>query len=429
MIIGDALEAPRERTTLLRLTAGELQEKYNRRTYHFRESGSGLVIAEGEEEVGYLNNGCTMINAVPGRLYGYEPGRGYLCIWGTDVIFPYLTAPLQLLRYFDAKGMEEHYCITDKKIVCINDTTWNEMSSDKGGTCAALFHDRLFTAKGFRVNYSRALNGNDWTPKHYGPGYIELFSDEMGEILGMLPYKDKLYLMRSHGITYLRALGDELNFKAVHMPMKCGKLIAHSAAACGEYIGYFTDGGFYLFNGAVSTLAPNARHDEIDFKAPVKAFAYSGKYYALVSKKAGGTTVYCYDPEWREGHFIENGAIDLAVGDEVYFVRSNTVYRLIPKGISKYSIPYFTAENIGLSLNETKMLRSLLIEGEGEFRVRITSNRGSRTVKGEAGKILKLSSPLRGNGFSLKIRFESDYAERVIFQAVQLRITEESNEN
>ena len=50
MIFGSSLQVPAEKTKFLRLTAKELLKSYNRRTYHLREVGDGLVAAEGEEE-------------------------------------------------------------------------------------------------------------------------------------------------------------------------------------------------------------------------------------------------------------------------------------------------------------------------------------------------------------------------------------------
>lgn len=72
------------------------------------------------------------------------------------------------------------------------------------------------------------------------------------------------------------------------------------------------------------------------------------------------------------------------------------------------------------------MLRAVLIDGEGTFTVTVNSSRGKRTVKGNANEILKLRSPLRGNGFDIKISVEPKDADKARFRAVLFRFTEES---
>ncbi len=435
MMIGGALQAPEEKTALLRLSAKELLENHRRRTFHMREDGGGLVVAEGEAvdftlPVAGSRPRPTGVAAVPGRVFGFDPEMKYLYSMkadksGYENIYSKTFEPYRVLHYFNKSGNEEFYCVTSEHVLQLNGNATATVGTNKGGVCAAIFHDRLFTAKKSRVSYSGPLAMQNWTEARFGAGYLETVSDEAGEILGMQPYKDKLYLFRRHGISCLRALGDELNFKVVHMPMKCGALVENSVAPCGENVGYFTDGGFYLFNGASSALAEHSRFGEIDFTKPVKAVSHCGRYYALVTNADGERVIYCYNPEQREGHFIVNGAADVAAGDELYFTRGIYAYRLTKRGISENFTPYFTAEKIALGPDGEKMLRAVLIEGEGEFRISVTSNRGTRTVSGKANEILKFRSPLRGYGFGLKIGVEPANAVEARFCAVHFRFTED----
>ena len=427
MIIGESMEVPRETKKLLRLTTEELLKNYRLRTFHFREDGDGLVTAEGEEMVSSFPG--MLIGAVPGHLYIYNIDNKRILERDTDIYFPNVYAPFHLFRFFDKSGNAQTYCVTPTNVLRFLGKETQVVGQNKGGTCAAVFHERIFTANGERVFYSKALDGSVWSESRYGGGFLDLNSDSMGEILGMVPYKDRLYLLRRSGISFLRALGDELNFVVAHMPMKCGSLIAGSTAICGEKIGYFTDSGFYLFNGALSVLAQNSRFAEIDLTKEVKAVSYRGRYYALVTKKEGAKAIYCYNPEWNQAHFIECNPIDIAAGDELYFARRNLVYTISSQGICNEFSPYLTAENIAFGIGEEKILRSIAIEGEGTFSVCITSNRGRRTIKGNAGEELKLRSPLRGNKFNLKISVAIEDADSVRFRALQMYFTEESNDN
>ena len=428
MIVGDTLQAPAEKTTLLSLSAKELLQSHNRRAFHLREDGDGLVVAEGEEELFKLPLTATGIAAVPDKIFAHEPRRKRLHAMKADfseieATYDMIYEPYRFFRFFGTDGLPQYYGITRDNVYDCNGTSSIHVADGKGG-CSAVFRERIFTAKGERVYYCKSFNGSDWREARYGGGYLDLPAEGLGKILALQPYKDKLYLFREHGITSLRVLGDELNFKAVHIPMKCGKLIANTVAICGESVGYFTDEGFYLFNGAVSVLAPHSFYDEIELTRFIKAVSYCGKYYALVCRKEGFDAVYCYDPERGEAHFIGNGLADIASGDELYFTRGGYAYRMTERGISQIT-PYFTAEKIAFGIGEEKMLRSVAIDGEGTFHVTVASNRGTRTVKGNANEALKLRSPLRGNGFDIKISVEPEGADKARCRAVLFRFTEE----
>ena len=99
------------------------------------------------------------------------------------------------------------------------------------------------------------------------------------------------------------------------------------------------------------------------------------------------------------------------------------------KGVVNGFAPCLTVDKIAYGLGEEKMLRSVMIDGEGSFSVTATSNRGSRTVKGKAGEELKFRSPLRGRGFDIKISMETASAQTARFKQLFLHITEERNDN
>lgn len=440
MIIGDSLQVPAENTKLLRLSAKELLSRYGRRTYHMREDGAGLVAAEGEAvefTLPILGAGprCTGIAAVTGWVFAHDPTKGYLFKMKEDKstfqnVYMYAKGTYRLLHVYSTAGIEEFYCVAPGGIYFYGGSSTSVLDSSKGSEgCCAVFRDRIFTAKNARLNYSRPFYGQIWTEERFTGGYFDFISEESGEILAMQVYKDKLYLFRKHGITCVRVLGDELNFKATHLPMKCGELVKNSVALCGENIGYFTDEGFFLFNGGTSSLAENSRFDEIDVTKEMKSVTFRGKYYSLLTRRDGKKTIYCYDPAQREAHFVENNAADIASGDELYFTRGTLAYRLTKKGISENFTPYFTARNVAFGPGEEKMLRAVAIEGEGSFTVTVTSENGRRTVRGKANETLKLRSPLRGSGFDLKVAIDPADADAARFCTVIFRFTEEDDDD
>lgn len=428
MIVGD-LKAPAEKTTLLRLSVKELQENYRRRTFHMREGGDGLVLAEGEEKAFDLIGNATSIFVAGGQKYCYDPAIKRLYAMFTGVYFDNVSGNFYLLSYLNKTNKSDVYMFAPPKIIFVDKYGMTQCSTTSGGECAAVYHDRIFTARNNRLYYNKAFYGAEWKDERYKGGYIDLDYGEAGNIRGLRAYKDKLYIMHERGISVLRALGDELNFKLNYLPMKCGSAIPNTFAACGESLAYFTDRGLYLFNGATSVRAENALVDEIDLGSPFKTFSHAGNYYSLLYKKSGERAIYCYDPEYREAHFIENGAADIAADDHIYFLRGSTAYKLTSKGNPLNVTAYMTAEKVALSIEGEKTLRALVIEGAGRFSVTVRTSRGARTVRGNAGEILKLRSALRGNGFDLKISIDPEDAENARIAAVQFRFTEEKDDD
>ena len=429
MIVSDALEVPPEKTKLLRLTAKELQEEYNCRTYHLRAEEDGLVTAEGEEVVYPFPEPYTLFVAAPEFNLGYNPETRQLFGLDRTMTRGPFNPPFNFFRYFDTRGYEMLFCATGSCVSQFIEGATTLIGGSPETTCAAVFHERIFAAKGERLFYCKALDGHYWSKERYGGGYIDLNTSGGGEIIHMLPYRDRLILMRRNGISTLRVLGDELNFKVLNLPARGGNLLSSGVAMCGDSIGYLTDRGFYLFNGATSAAAENSRCEEIDLSKPVRAIAYRGRFYALVTQKEGRNAIYCYNPDSKQAHFIENGAEQFDCGDALYFVRDRMVYRVSEQGLCQDFMPYFTAEHIAFSPGGDKRLRRIAIEGEGEFSVSITSKYGTRTVTGRAQEVLKLRSPLRGHGFDLKISAAGENADKVRFQAVSLQWTEENNDN
>ena len=91
MIFGSSLQVPAEKTKFLRLTAKELLQSYNRRTYHLREDGGGLVAAEGEEEFFKLPQSSTGIAVAAGKISAHEPARKRLHAMNADFSAPEVT--------------------------------------------------------------------------------------------------------------------------------------------------------------------------------------------------------------------------------------------------------------------------------------------------------------------------------------------------
>jgi len=416
---------PKVNTRVLRLTEEDLRREHSLRTFHLKKTGSELVVAEGEKALYDLPEQASGIYSLGAHDYVYDPVLSRLNTLTDNYRFGGIKEPFRMLRFITKAGSERCYCVMTDNITRIMGGMATVIGKGKGGTCCAVHAERVFTASTYRIRYSDAVEPEVFTESRGKGGFLELPSDA-GDILAMQSYKDKLYLFRERGITQLRILGDELNFKAMQLPFGAGDIAGESVAPCGDKICFFTGRGLYSFNGGTVSCVGNSRAEEIDLSVPVKAVSAYGKYFALVTLKEGRKSLYCLEPEGMIPHFIEHGAEDVAAGFDFRYKRGGKMYALTERGLPRSGECCLDAEGIGFTVGDDRFLDAVAIEGEGNFTVTVKTRSGERTVTGDANTVLKLRSPLRGNGFSLHVRVNTDNAR---FRAALLRLREENNDD
>lgn len=423
MILQKSLQTPSyTRRTVTRSLElfGEREGALSAAALHFRKRGNALALAEGTVSCAPLAEGAALIGAEGhGRdLFSYAGGTLTNVTKGTS--YALSEKPASILAFLDELGEVLHFAVTETAVYSLSGTTARSVASAAGGVCACVHYERIFTAKGCRVSYSKPLIPEDWIRAVQDAGYVELPSAG-GDVLDMVSYKEKLYLFRERGITQLRALGDTLNFKAVTMPYSCGGLIAGSVKSCGEKVLFLTESGLYSFNGATCTRLTGYGASEIESVGDCAQ--YDGRYYCVV-RALGETCVFCADPEEKAGHFIRTAASSVAGGDALY-LSQNGLYRLTGQGFPKDAregVILIGRSMMGLSEGE-KLLDTLTVEGEGSYTVEARSEKGVQTARGRAGESLRLAAPLRGNAFSLKLK---TYSADAVVRKIVLSIREEN---
>ncbi len=368
---------------------------------HFRPTGNVLVCGEGGKEV-ISPPAVTRLYAEGKNLLLYGGGTLYR-LSGTFAAVGNVAEPNGAAVYNTQSGEEKTYLVTADGVYCA-EYRGVRMVRVGGASCCAVHYERLFTASGFRVRWSRALAPEDWTESPQGAGYVDLPSDG-GNIVALIPYKEKLYLFRERGISQLRVLGDNLNFKAVEMPFACGNIAPLSVVNCGERILFITENGLYAFNGGVcARLKGSGSH----LWESVSQAAFRGsRYYACIKTKTAGIRLFSYDCEEETGYFMRARAQSVACCRETYYVEDGTLFRVTPCGFSPLDRFECTLKtelsSFGLSYG-MKYLDGIALGGKGYFRIRAENERGEGcAVYGKAGEELRFPCPVRGTAFCLKI--------------------------
>lgn len=420
------LVLPQTQTVILRLDLKTLRRDHSLRIFHLREESGALAVAEGESKQYDMTEGASGIYSVRRHLFYFNAATQIF--HGVTENYRYrnvLSEPMKMTYAVTKEGKERRFCVTPSNIYWMSGGTTFTNGVGRGGSCACIHAERMFTANGYRLNYTAPLNFEDWLDKRRLSGYFE-FPTDGGEILAMQSYKEKLYLFRRRGITQVRLLGEELNAKSTVLPYGWGDLVPDSVAPCGDKICFFTERGFYSFNGGVASAVADGCVGEIDLTERVKAVSAYGKYYALVTVKSGKKSLFCFEPETQSGHFILNGAEDVTAGDDFWFKRGLGIYRLTQRGLPAVGECRLEADNLAFHLGDERFVDAVAVEGEGEFEVCLRSSRGERRASGAAQTVLKFRSPLRGNGYSVTVKPKNAEARLV---ALCLRVREENNGN
>ncbi len=388
----------------------------------FRPDGDAFVCGEGGKILTEATGIFRLMRGMDG-VVGYGDGKIY-CFYGEKTEIGATETPNAVVEWKDADGVPRTYAVSDRKIVRLDAGGVTEIEGAAGGVCAAVHYERLFTASGDRVRYSRALAPEDWTEAAQGAGYVDLPSED-GAIVAMVSYKEKLYLFRERGIMQLRVLGDNLNFKAASMPYSCGKLYPRTVVNCGKRVLFLTDRGLYAFNGAGCVRLGGSGFSSLDLSADMVAANVGDRYY-LAATSEGRRRILSYDEQTETGYFIRAGAKELASdGKTLYYTAEGKLCRLTERGFPEGERAACTLEScrssFGLS-GERKFLDGITLSGEGFFRVTATGETCERAA-GRAGEKLRFSAPVRGSSFRLRIESGS---EGVCLRGITLNMREEN---
>lgn len=259
-------------------------------------------------------------------------------------------------------------------------TTYTNVPAAVG---AGYFNDRLFllsAAKPGRVCFSHPLDETDWTAGYAGAGYIDLDPGE-GKIRGIFAGEAGVRLLRDGRITLLKAKGENNDFSLSHTLFPCGKIYDRSAQPFGDGLVFLCDDGLYFFeDGGTIRVAP-----ELTARLPVGKPLCSGVWNALYFfsyTDTDGKDRVLFASLQEKSVFFSDLSVKAAVSHqgECYFLRNGTLAAFTAtagSGDALHKTYQSAPTDFGLG-TARKILRSVTLEGEGEFTLTILSDTGGK---------------------------------------------------
>lgn len=381
---------------------------------HFQTEGGEIVLAEGLKQRGELSLRPTAVypSAGQGNAVFFATGDHTLTEWNGERQFAGVPELNRLLSFQGERG-EIFLGVRESGAELLEGGMSFSVHGAAGGKDGCIFCERLVTARGDTVYWSKPLSPQNWTRSLQEAGHVSLPSSK-GEILSLLPFADSVCILREAGIDRLFMGGDATAFRMESVPYAGGRIFKRSAALCGGEAIFFAENGLYRFDGARAKRMQCGCFFEIDPKKEVQAVSASGRYFASVSGKNGEKYLFCYFPEEDEAHLLAAEAELLAGGRELILYSKGKVYtlegRALPNDPKRHAQLFIERTNLGLS-SSRKFLDGISIGGEGKFYLEARGEHHRRAVCGEAGVRLLFPVPVRGESFSFLITAESDRAK------------------
>lgn len=389
---------------------------------HFRLKKGALVCADGSESFRTMSSGGRMFRGqYSGEIFALQGNSLYRYGLGQSAYVGQFDGVNAVVEYLDGDGNCVALAVTDTQVYRLDAYSSQVIEESVGGVCAAMHYERLFTAKGNKLYYSAPIAAENWNVATQGAGWLEL-PLEIGDIVALVSFEEKLYLFCERGIMRLRFLGDTVNMKVTDVGVSYAGILPRSIAKCGRMIVYCTEDGFFSFNGEYSSRILASGFSCIRPENGVIGACYGGKYYAAVMDKIGIKRILCIDFDEGSGYFIRAEADDLVGGKDVTYHKGADLCRLTGSGFAhgENKKCVYVSEPTYLRLSAgRKYLRAVELHGSGSIQVTVTSDRGdSATVSGVCGELLRIPRTVMGNSFTFEISSSDEGVEIMDLSAI-----------
>ena len=292
---------------------------------------------------------------------------------------------------------------------CSYEGTVTQTSITKASCAACFFKGRFFFAqKPFTLFYSKPYTPTDFSQDIDEAGCVRLPSDK-GEIVALVPMKDKLYVFYEYGIGQLEISGTARDFVFKKIGYDGGKIHGDTVGVCAvktEKAFFLAQDGLYAFNGVTAKrVCENLPINPMRVDHVCNYATFEGKYFLTYLEGTLKQKAVVIDAETEKGYFsFKNVGLSTFLGKS-YCICDERVQLLIKNGeLPKNEEGYFFASGLTFGVSKEKNLKSVTLEGEGEIRLLVSDGNVTQTfdLSLQTGGV-ECQPTLRGKSFSIKI--------------------------
>ena len=356
-----------------------------------QKNGNGYA-----ERLGYLS--------VDGKVMIYDEN---LFLWETAYSFGKRMKPLIAT---DGAGNPQNLFIGESGLyTCSFDGTVSGTGITAASRVACFFKGRLFFVREpFTLANSAPYAATEFGEDIHDSGWIRFPSDK-GNIVALLPLKEKLYAFYEYGIAEITLAGSAREFAFKRIGYGGGRIFGDSAGVCamnGEKAFFLAEDGVYSFDGArVKQVCKGLRIFPKRTGQVCDHASFEGKYFLVYTDKDGSKKGLVVDAESGEGYFsfAPTGTTEYRA---LAFCQSGGKVCVLSKlgELPADEESSFCASGFDFGLRGKKRLKRLILQGEGEMQLSLSDGVNTQSFAGsfENGR-MELRPSLRGESFSLKI--------------------------
>ncbi len=274
---------------------------------------------------------------------------------------------------------------------------------------ACFFKGRFFcAAPPFTLFYSKPYNATNFTQDIDEGGKVYLPSDK-GEIVALVPMKDKLYVFYQYGIAQLEISGTARDFVFKKIGYDGGKIYGDTVGVCavkGEKAFFLAEDGTYVFNGVTTKkVCKNLSIIPLRGDHACSYATFEGKYFLIYPTQSAERNGLLIDAESEKGYPTFAGIGVSTFHGQSFCVCGQRVQVLMKNGaLPDGEQGYFFANDLDFGVSKIKNLKLITVEGEGQVGLIISDGNTTQSFdclidNGRA----ECRLALRGKSFSIKI--------------------------
>lgn len=247
--------------------------------------------------------------------------------------------------------------------------------------CGAFHCGRLFGADlddGYKLRWSGEGGALDWEEKINGAGWV-LLCPELGEILNVAEFGEKIIALRRRGVSVITAHGSPENFKVESEVFSYSELCKDTVQIVRGRLFFFRKSGLCEYSGGKILSIANGLAE--DFFSPACSAATDEYYFAGGNSMALGDAVFAYDAADDCAFLMNASAEKIAAGRSVFCYADGKCCELVPDGEFTFS-----CGNINFGSHGKKTLKSVIIDGGGDYSLTVTNGVFARSFNAAKGK-------------------------------------------
>lgn len=269
--------------------------------------------------------------------------------------------------------------------------------------------NRLFIGiEPYTIVYSSPQTPLIFTESTHGAGKLHLPVDK-GNMVGIINFKETVYVFFDRGIMRLEACGSPYEFKEVDLGYGGGKIYPYSIGVCGDCIMFLATDGIYRFDGDRSekvrclSVQPSDSTEQWCCHTSCE-----GMYLLRYLDQSGVFKIAVVYEDGKSGYFTDTFDA-VHEGDGRAFCQYGLKIGTVARGgkLTSASGYLFDTSEMDFGLRGRKTLRCLRFEGEGAMSVTVKTATAERTKRLEfTNGVAVWRVRERGEAFAFGIRLE-----------------------